>query len=325
MPFDSHEDGGRGAPNMKIVAGNSNRPLAEAIGQYLDAPLTKGLVKRFADLEIFVEIQENVRGQDVFVVQSTSFPANDNLMELLILVDALKRASAQRVTAVIPYYGYARQDRKPGPRTPISAKLVANLLERAGTDRVLTLDLHAGQIQGFFDIPTDNLFAAPIFARDIQEHANADDVVIVSPDVGGVVRARALAKRIKAPIAICDKRREKAGESEVMNVIGDVDGKRCILIDDIVDSGGTLVNASEALLKNGATDVHAYITHGVLSGSAVNRIQKSPLESLVITDSILPTEAINAANNIRVLSIASLIGEAISRTARSESVSSLFY
>lgn len=325
MPFDSRECNGRGSPNMKLVAGNSNRPLAEAIGAYLEVPLTKGLVKRFADMEIFVEIQENVRGQDVFVMQSTSFPANDNLMELLILVDALKRASAKRVTAVIPYYGYARQDRKPGPRTPISAKLVANLLERSGTDRVLTLDLHAGQIQGFFDIPTDNLFAAPIFARDIQDNSNTSDVVVVSPDVGGVVRARALAKRIKAPIAICDKRREKAGESEVMNVIGEVDGKRCILIDDIIDSGGTLVNAAEALLKNGATDVQAYITHGVLSGKAVSRIENSPLESLVITDSILPTDAVNSAKNIRVLSIANLIGEAIARTSRSESVSSLFY
>lgn len=325
MPFDSRECNGRGLPTMKLVAGNSNRPLAEAIASALDMQLTKGFVKRFADMEIFVEIQENVRGQDVFVIQSTSFPANDNLMELLILIDALKRASAKRVTAVIPYYGYARQDRKPGPRTPISAKLVANLLERAGVDRVLTLDLHAGQIQGFFDIPTDNLFAAPIFARDIQEQSNIEDVVVVSPDVGGVVRARALAKRINSPIAICDKRRERAGVSEVMHVIGDVEGKRCILIDDIVDSGGTLVNAAEALLKSGATDVQAYITHGVLSGGAVSRIKNSPLESLVITDSILPTEAIKAAKNIRVLSIAPLIGEAISRTSRSESVSSLFY
>lgn len=325
MPFDSRECSGRGSSTMKLVAGNSNRPLAEAIAGYLDMPLTKGFVKRFADMEIFVEIQENVRGQDVYVIQSTSFPANDNLMELLILVDALRRSSAKRVTAVIPYYGYARQDRKPGPRTPISAKLVANLLERAGTDRVLTLDLHAGQIQGFFDIPTDNLFAAPIFARDIEENSNAGDVVIVSPDVGGVVRARALAKRIKAPIAICDKRRERAGVSEVMNVIGDVAGKRCILIDDIIDSGGTLVNAAEALLKNGATDVQAYISHGVLSGGAVSKIQNSPLESLVITDSILPTEAVQAASNIRVLSIADLMGEAIARTSRSESVSSLFY
>ena len=311
---------------MKLVAGNSNRPLAEAICAYLKLPMTKGVVRRFADLEIFVELQENVRGQDVFIVQSTSFPANDNLMELLILIDALKRSSARRITAVIPYYGYARQDRKPGPRTPISAKLVANLIERAGADRVLTLDLHAGQIQGFFDIPTDNLFAAPVITRDIQERfKSTSDIVVVSPDVGGVVRARSLAKRIGAPIAICDKRREKAGESEVMNVIGEVDGRRCILIDDIVDSGGTLVNAAEALLKNGATEVSAYITHGVLSGGAVSRIQNSAIQSLVITDSILPTEAIRAARNIRVLSIAPLIGEAIMRTSREESVSSLFY
>ncbi|MCB1526168.1 MAG: ribose-phosphate pyrophosphokinase [Hyphomicrobiaceae bacterium] len=310
---------------MKLVAGNSNRLLAEAIGAYLKVPLAKTTVKRFADMEIFVEIQENVRGQDVFVIQSTSFPANDNLMELLILIDALKRSSARRVTAVVPYYGYARQDRKPGPRTPISAKLVANLIERAGVDRVLTLDLHAGQIQGFFDIPTDNLFAAPIIARDIQDRFPENQTVVVSPDVGGVVRARALAKRINAPIAICDKRRERPGESEVMNVIGDVEGMRCILIDDIVDSGGTLCNAAAALLKNGATEVHAYITHGVLSGGAVSRIQKSRLKSLVITDSIEPTEAVKATRNIRLLSIADLIGEAIRRTSREESVSSLFY
>jgi ribose-phosphate pyrophosphokinase len=330
MPFDSKGDSrnndGRGKLGVKIVAGNSNRPLAEAICSYLKLPMAKGQVKRFADMEIFVEIQENVRGQDVFVIQSTSFPANDNMMELLILLDALKRSSARRITAVIPYFGYARQDRKPGPRTPISAKLVANLIERAGADRVLTLDLHAGQIQGFFDIPTDNLFAAPVMTRDIEEqYGNTDDIVVVSPDVGGVVRARALAKRISAPIAICDKRRERPGESEVMNVIGEVDGKRCILIDDIVDSGGTLVNAAEALLKNGATEVSAYISHAVLSGGAVSRIQNSRLKSLVISDSILPTEAVRAARNIRVLSIAPLIGEAISRTSREESVSSLFY
>jgi len=310
---------------MKLVAGNSNRPLAEAIAGYLKVPLAKTQVKRFADMEIFVEVQENVRGQDVFVIQSTSFPANDNLMELLILIDALKRSSARRITAVVPYYGYARQDRKPGPRTPISAKLVANLIERAGVDRVLTLDLHAGQIQGFFDIPTDNLFAAPIIARDIQDRFPENQTVVVSPDVGGVVRARALAKRINAPIAICDKRRERPGESEVMNVIGAVDRMRCILIDDIVDSGGTLCNAAEALLKNGATEVHAYITHGVLSGGAVSRIKNSRLKSLVITDSIEPTEAVRATKNIRVLPIASLIGEAILRTSREESVSSLFY
>ncbi len=325
MPLDARDKEGRSPPHMKLVSGNSNRPLAEAISNYLKVPLTKGQVRRFADLEIFVEIQENVRGQDVFVLQSTSFPANDNLMELLILIDALKRASARRVTAVIPYFGYARQDRKPGPRTPISAKLVANLIERAGTDRVLTLDLHAGQIQGFFDIPTDNLFAAPVMTRDIQETLGTENLVVVSPDVGGVVRARALAKRVDAPIAICDKRRERPGESEVMNVIGDVKGKRAILIDDIVDSGGTLCNAAEALLKNGATEVSAYITHGVLSGGAVSRIQNSRLKSLVVTDSILPTEAVRAAKNIRLLPIAPLIGEAILRTSREESVSSLFY
>lgn len=331
MPFDAKAGDApsgelRGKTDVKIVAGNSNKPLAEAIAAYLKLPMTKGQVKRFADMEIFVEIQENVRGQDVFVVQSTSFPANDNLMELLILLDALKRSSARRVTAVIPYFGYARQDRKPGPRTPITAKLCANLIERAGADRVLTLDLHAGQIQGFFDIPTDNLFAAPVITRDIEENfGNTDDVVVVSPDVGGVVRARALAKRITAPIAICDKRRERPGESEVMNVIGEVEGKRCILIDDIVDSGGTLCNAAEALLKNGATEVTAYITHGVLSGGAVSRIQASKLKSLVITNSILPTEGVRAARNIRVISIAPLIGEAILRTSREESVSSLFY
>jgi len=326
MPFDARDrEGRKGDPAIKLVSGNSNRPLAEAIAAHLKVPLAKAQVKRFADLEIFVEIQENVRGQDVFVIQSTSFPANDNLMELLILVDTLKRASARRITAVMPYFGYARQDRKPGPRTPISAKLVANMIERAGVQRVLTLDLHAGQIQGFFDIPTDNLFAAPVMMRDIQERYGTDNLVIVSPDVGGVVRARALAKRIDCPIAICDKRRERPGESEVMNVIGDVKDKRCILIDDIVDSGGTLCNAAEALLKFGATEVMAYITHGVLSGGAVNRIQNSRLKSLVVTDSIAPTEAIKATKNIRTLSIAPLIGEAILRTSREESVSSLFY
>jgi ribose-phosphate pyrophosphokinase len=325
VPFDARVDGGKGGQHMKIVAGNSNRPLAEAISQHLKIPLAKSQVKRFADMEVFVEIQENVRGQDAFIIQSTSFPANDNMMELLILIDAMKRSSARRITAVIPYYGYARQDRKPGPRTPISAKLVANLIERAGADRVLTMDLHAGQIQGFFDIPTDNLFAAPVMVRDIEERYGLKNLVVVSPDVGGVVRARALAKRIDVPIAICDKRRERPGESEVMNVIGDVSGKRCVLIDDIVDSGGTLVNAAEALLAKGATEVIAYITHGVLSGGAVSRIQNSRLKSLVITDSILPTEAVLAARNIRVLSVAPLLGEAILRTSREESVSSLFY
>ena len=309
---------------MKIVAGNSNRPLAEAICSYLNMPITKAVVRRFNDMEIFVEILENVRGQDMFVVQSTSFPANDHLMELLIIIDALKRASAKRVTAVIPYFGYARQDRKPGPRTPISAKLVANMITRAGADRVLTMDLHAGQIQGFFDIPTDNLFAGPVMVRDIKQHMDVANTVVVSPDVGGVVRARALAKRLDAPLAIVDKRRERAGESEVMNIIGDIAGKSCILIDDIVDSGGTLVNAAEALLVQGARDVTAYITHGVLSGGAVSRITGSKLKELVITDSIQPTEAVKIARNIRTMPIATLLGEAIGRTSREESVSSLF-
>jgi len=309
---------------IKLVAGNSNPTLAAAIGGYLGTPLTKAVVRRFADMEIFVEIQENVRGADVFVIQSTSFPANDHLMELLIIIDALRRASARRITAVIPYYGYARQDRKVGPRTPISAKLVANLITRAGVDRVLTLDLHAGQIQGFFDIPTDNLFAAPVIMRDVRERFDAKKVIVVSPDVGGVVRARGLAKRIDAPLAIIDKRRENPGESEVMNVIGEVDGGVCILVDDIADSGGTLINAADALLQKGAEAVYAYVTHGVLSGEAVKRVGTSRLKELVITDSIQPTDAVNQSNNIRVLSIASLIGEAISRTAAEESVSSLF-
>jgi ribose-phosphate pyrophosphokinase len=309
---------------MKIISGNSNRPLAEAISSYLNLPQAKAVVKRFADMEIFVEIQENVRGQDVFIVQSTSFPANDHLMELLIIVDALRRSSARRITAVIPYFGYARQDRKSSPRTPISAKLVANLITRAGVDRVLTLDLHAGQIQGFFDIPTDNLFAGPVLVRDIKEHYDLRNTVVVSPDVGGVVRARALAKRLGTPLAIVDKRRDRPGESEVMNIIGDVKGHSCILIDDIVDSGGTLCNAADALLAQGAKDVTAYITHGVLSGGAVARITSSKLKSLVITDSIQPTEAVKVARNIRVISIAPLIGEAIGRTSREESVSSLF-
>jgi ribose-phosphate pyrophosphokinase len=309
---------------MKLVAGNSNPKLAEAIASYLAIPLAQAVVRRFADMEIFVEIQENVRGTDVFVIQSTSFPANDHLMELLIIIDALRRSSASRITAVVPYFGYARQDRKPGPRTPISAKLVANLITHAGADRVLTIDLHAGQIQGFFDIPTDNLFASPVMVRDIKERYDLNTLMVVSPDVGGVVRARGLAKRINAPLAIIDKRRERAGESEVMNVIGEVQGRTCILVDDIVDSGGTLVNAAEALLEQGATAVTAYITHGVLSGGAVARVTASKLKELVITDSIQPTEAVRVARNIRVLSIASLIGEAVRRTATEESVSSLF-
>ena len=308
---------------IKLVAGNSNPVLAKAICDFLKTPLTKAQVRRFADLEIFVEIQENVRGADVFVVQSTSFPANDHLMEVLIIIDALRRASARRITAVIPYFGYARQDRKPGPRAPISAKLVANLITRAGADRVMTLDLHAGQIQGFFDIPTDNLYASPLMVRDIKDRS-FENVMVVSPDVGGVARARGLAKRINAPLAIVDKRRERAGESEVMNVIGEVAGHTCILIDDIVDSGGTLVNAADALLKQGAKDVYAYISHGVLSGGAVGRIGGSRLKELVITDSIQATKDVLATANIRILQIGNLIGEAIERTASEESVSSLF-
>jgi ribose-phosphate pyrophosphokinase len=310
--------------SIKLVAGNSNRALSEAIGAYLQTPLTRADVRRFADMEVFVEIKENVRGADVFVLQSTSFPANDHLMELLIIMDALRRSSARRITAVLPYFGYARQDRRASGRTPISAKLVANLITNSGADRVLTVDLHAGQIQGFFDIPTDNLFASPVMVRDIKERFKGSDVTVVSPDVGGVVRARGLAKRINAPLAIVDKRRERAGESEVMNVIGEVDGHICILVDDIIDSGGTVVNAADALLEQGATEVYAYITHGVLSGGAVARITASRLKELVITDSIQPTQAVRVARNIRVLSISTLIGEAIGRTAAEESVSSLF-
>jgi ribose-phosphate pyrophosphokinase len=310
---------------MKLMAGNSNLPLARAIAAYLEIPLTDASVRRFADEEIFVEIHENVRGQDMFVVQSTSFPANDNLMELLICIDALKRASARRITAVVPYFGYARQDRKAGSRTPISAKLVANLITEAGADRVLSVDLHAGQIQGFFDIPTDNLYAAPVMAADIQARYGGQELTVVSPDVGGVVRARALAKRLdNAPLAIVDKRRERPGESEVMNIIGDVKGRACILIDDIVDSGGTLCNAAQALLDQGATSVAAYITHGVLSGGAVARVDGSALTELVITDTIMPTEAAKGSRHIRILPIAPLIGEAVRRIADETSVSSLF-
>ena len=269
---------------MKLLAGNSNRALCEAIGQYLHVPFTKAVVRRFADMEVFVEIQENVRGEDIFVIQSTSFPANDNLMELLVIIDALRRSSARRITAVVPYFGYARQDRKTAPRTPISAKLVANLITEAGASRVLTVDLHAGQIQGFFDIPTDNLYAMPVMVKDIRDYLDGENLVVVSPDVGGVVRARALAKRIGADLAIVDKRRERAGESEVMNIIGDVSKRTCLLIDDIVDSGGTICNAAEALLAKGAKAVYAYATHGVLSGGAVARIRDSKLKSLVVTD-----------------------------------------
>ena len=309
---------------MKILTGNSNRPLAEAISAYLAAPLTNASVRRFSDMEVFVEIHENVRGEDVFIIQSTSFPANDNLMELLVTLDALKRASARRATAVIPYYGYARQDRKSGGRTPISAKLVANMITAAGADRVLTLDLHAGQIQGFFDIPTDNLYAAPVFVKDIQERYDGEELVMVSPDVGGVLRARAVARRLDADLAIIDKRRERAGVSEVMNIIGEVEGRRCILIDDIVDSAGTLCNAAEALMDRGAKSVAAYVSHGVFSGGAVARVTASPMEAMVTTDSILATEAVRVAKNIRQLSIAPLMAEAIRRISEERSVSSLF-
>ncbi len=308
---------------MKIVACNSNRPLAEAIAAYLQLPLTQASIRRFSDMEIFVEIHENVRGQDTFIIQSTSYPANDNLMELLVTLDALRRGSARRITAVIPYFGYARQDRKSGPRTPISAKLVANLITTAGADRVLTLDLHAGQIQGFFDIPLDNLFSAPVFVRDIEERI-ANNLMMVSPDVGGVLRARAFAKRLDTDLAIIDKRRERAGVSEVMNVIGDVEGRNCILVDDIVDSAGTLCNAAAALAERGAASVLAYVTHGVLSGGAVSRVVSSPLEKLVITDSILSTEAVRVSDNVEQLTIAPLIGEAIRRISDEESVSTLF-
>jgi ribose-phosphate pyrophosphokinase len=309
---------------MKIVAGNSNRSLAEAVAAFCNLPLVNASLRRFSDQEVFVEIHENVRGEDMFLVQSTSYPANDNLMELLVTLDALKRASARRITAVVPYFGYARQDRKPGPRTPISAKLVANLITVAGADRMLTMDLHAGQIQGFFDIPVDNLYASPVMIADIKQNYAGDSLVVVSPDVGGVVRARALAKRIDADLAIVDKRRERAGVSEVMNIIGEVEGRRCILVDDIVDSAGTLCNAAVALKGEGATSVMAYVTHGVLSGGAVARVTSSELEQLVITDTIQANEAVRVANNIRVLSISQLMAEAMRRISEESSVSSLF-
>ena len=310
---------------MKLMTGNSNLPLAKAVADYLELKVTDASVRRFADEEVFVEIHENVRGEDVFVLQSTGYPANDNLMELLICIDALKRASAKRITAVIPYFGYARQDRKSGSRTPISAKLVANLITVAGANRVLSIDLHAGQIQGFFDIPTDNLFAAPVMSADIQARYGGRNLTVVSPDVGGVVRARALAKRLdNAPLAIVDKRRERAGESEVMNIIGDVEGRFCILIDDIVDSAGTLCNAAAALKAAGAEEVVAYCTHGVLSGAAVARVEGSSLTELVITDTIGSHDIATASAAIRHLTIAPLLGEAIRRIADESSVSSLF-
>ena len=310
---------------MKLISGNSNLPLAQDIADYLDTTLVDASIKRFADHEIFVEIHENMRGQDVFLIQSTSYPANDHIMETLVILDALKRASVRRVTTVIPYFGYARQDRKSAPRTPISAKLVANIITAAGADRVLSLDLHAGQIQGFFDIPVDNLYALPVFQKDILDHFSGDDLTVVSPDVGGVVRARSLAKSINATLAIIDKRREKAGVSEVMHIIGDVKGRDCILVDDIVDSAGTLCNAAAALKEEGAKEVYAYITHGVLSGPALERIGASCLKEVVITDSICATDAVKAMPNIRLLKISPLIGEAIQRTVDETSVSSLFH
>ncbi len=309
---------------MKVLACNSNRPLGEAISAYLKLPLTKATMRRFSDMEVFIEIQENVRGEDVFVLQSTSFPTNDNLMELLVALDALKRGSARRITAVMPYFGYARQDRKSSPRSPISAKLVANLITTAGADRVLTLDLHSGQIQGFFDIPVDNLYAEPVFAKDLQEKFSNNELMIISPDIGGVLRARGMAKRLHADLAVIDKRREQAGVSEVMNIIGEVEDRHCILIDDIVDSAGTLCNAATALMEAKAKSVAAYVTHGVLSGDAVARVSSSPLEKLVVTDSIMATEAVRVANNVEQLSIAPLMAEAMRRISEETSVSSLF-
>jgi ribose-phosphate pyrophosphokinase len=309
---------------MKIIACNSNRALAEAVSAYLNLPLAKATIRRFSDMEVFVEILENVRGEDVFVVQSTSYPANDNVMELLVTLDALRRGSARRITAVMPYFGYARQDRKSGPRTPISAKLVANLITIAGADRVLTIDLHAGQIQGFFDIPLDNLTAAPVFTKDIEERFDSEELTVVSPDIGGVFRARQIAKRFDSDLAIIDKRRESAGVSEVMHVIGDVRDRRCMLIDDIVDSAGTLCNAAVALMEAGAASVSAYATHGVLSGGAVARVSSSPMEALIITDSIAATEAVRVSHNIEQLSVAPLMAEAIRRISEETSVSSLF-
>src|SRR6201995_1051947 len=313
-----------GSRGMRVISGNSNRPPAEAIAHYLKIDPVKSVVRRFADMEVFVEVQENVRGEDMFVLQSTSYPANDNLMELLIIIDALRRASARRITAVIPYFGYARQDRKVGPRTPISAKLVANLITGAGANRVLTADLHAGQIQGFFDIPTDNLFAMPVIVKDIHDNLKGETPIVVSPDVGGVVRARALATRLNTDLAIVDKRRPKAGVSEVMNIIGEVEGPPCVLIDEIVRSGAPMCNSADALLKNGATEVYAYATHGVLSGKAVERISKSNLKSMVVTDSIEATDGMKTCPNLRVISIAPLIGEAMRRINNEASVSSLF-
>ena len=309
---------------MRIIAGNSNLPLSKSVSDYLGENLTNASIQRFADDEVYVEIKENIRGEDVFVIESLSHPANDNLMELLVIMDALKRASAKRITAVIPYYGYARQDRKPGPRTPISAKLVANLITTAGADRVLTLDLHAEQIQGFFDIPTDNLFAGPVFSKDIKEKYDIGNLVAVSPDIGGVVRARAIANKIGASIAIVDKRRSKPGESEVMNIIGDVKGKDCIILDDIIDSAGTISNAANRIMDLGANSITSYVTHGVLTGNALERINNSQLTELVITNSINNQDILSNGNKIRSIDVSTLLGEAIKRISEESSVSSLF-
>ena len=310
---------------MKIIAGNSNLPLSSSVVEYLNINLAKASIRRFADEEVYVEIKENIRGEDVFVIESTSYPANDNLMELLVIIDALRRASAKRITAVLPYFGYARQDRKPGPRTPISAKLVANLISTAGADRVLTVDLHAEQIQGFFDIPTDNLFAGPVFSRDIKENfSDLSNLVAVSPDIGGVVRARAIANKLGASIAIVDKRRSKPGDSEVMNIIGEVDGKDCIILDDIIDSAGTICNAADRLIDIGANSVTAYVTHGVLSGKALNKIKDSKLKEVVITDTIDNNKNAKELKKIRIIPISMLLGEAIKRISEESSVSSLF-
>ena len=309
---------------MKVLTGNSNKTLSQKISKFLKTKLVHSSIRKFSDGEIYIEINENIRGNSIFLIQSVSSPANDNLMELLLCIDALKRSSAKNITAVIPYFGYARQDRKVSPRTSISAKLVSNLITKAGADRVVTVDLHAGQIQGFFDIPVDNLFATPIFARHVKKKLKIKNLICVSPDVGGVERTRALARKLDVGIAIIDKRRPAPGKSQVMNVIGNVNNKTCIIIDDIIDSGGTIVNAAQALLNRGAKEVHVYITHGVLSGQAVERIKKSNIKKLVITDTIDNSGKLKKAKNIEVLSISNLLGEAIKRISNSTSVSDLF-
>tara|TARA_B100001564_G_scaffold53418_1_gene40344 strand:+ start:266 stop:1198 length:933 start_codon:yes stop_codon:yes gene_type:complete len=309
---------------MKLISGNSNKPLSKNISKYLKSKLVNSSIRNFSDGEIYVEINENIRGNSIFIIQSVSSPANDNLMELLLCIDALKRSSAKNITAVIPYFGYARQDRKVVPRTSISAKLVSNLITKAGADRIVTVDLHAGQIQGFFDIPVDNLFATPIFARHIRKKIKSKNIICIAPDVGGTERARALGKLLDVDLAIVDKRRPKPGQSQVMNVIGDVENKTCIIVDDIIDSGGTIINAAKALKDRGAKDVFVYITHGVLSGDAVKKIKGSVIKNLVITDTIDNSNKTKVAKNIEVLPISGLMGEAIKRISNSTSVSDLF-